>query len=87
MKSNFKKFAVAIAAIMTLGSVTLVSCDKEDVNKISISSSKSTNNPYSFVGELHNTTMYDLGRRFRIVLITTLILENWLLAKKKDLHL
>lgn len=30
MKNNFKKFAVAIAAIMTIGSVTLVSCDKEN---------------------------------------------------------
>ena len=33
MKRNFKIFAVAIAAIMTIGTVTLVSCDKEDVNK------------------------------------------------------
>lgn len=32
MKSNFKKFAVAIAAIMTIGSVALVSCDKVDDN-------------------------------------------------------
>lgn len=30
MKKTFKFFAVAIAAIMTIGSVTLVSCDKED---------------------------------------------------------
>lgn len=30
MKRNFKIFAVAIAAIMTIGSVTLVSCDKDD---------------------------------------------------------
>lgn len=30
MKNNFKKFAVAIAAIMTIGTVTLVSCDKEE---------------------------------------------------------
>lgn len=30
MKTNFKFFAVAIAAIMTIGTVTLVSCDKED---------------------------------------------------------
>ena len=39
MKHNFKKFAVAIAAIMTISSVTLVSCDKEDstsgMNRIS----------------------------------------------------
>lgn len=32
MKRNFKIFAVAIAAIMTIGSVTLVSCDKADDN-------------------------------------------------------
>ena len=30
MKSNFKFFAVAIAAIMTIGSITLLSCEKED---------------------------------------------------------
>lgn len=30
MKKSFKFFAVAIAAIMTIGTVTLVSCDKED---------------------------------------------------------
>lgn len=29
MKNNFKKMAVAIAATMTIGSISLVSCDKE----------------------------------------------------------
>lgn len=42
MKSCFKFFAVAIAAIMTIGGVTLVSCDKEDsiTNSSNISSTK-----------------------------------------------
>ena len=46
MKNNFKKFAVAIAAIMTIGSVTLVSCDKEDtmVNQNSNISTKNATN-------------------------------------------
>lgn len=30
MKRTCKFFAVAIAAIMTIGTVTLVSCDKDD---------------------------------------------------------
>lgn len=46
MKTNFKFFAVAIAAIMTIGSVTLVSCDKEETSTqpYSISSSKGNSN-------------------------------------------
>lgn len=46
MKNNFKKIAVAIAAIMTIGTVTLVSCDKEDtmVNQNSNISTKNATN-------------------------------------------
>ena len=69
MKSNFKIFAVAIAAIMTIGSVTLVSCDK-DTENTSVNPSaavnykggsyvgpQNTKNPFDKDGETHNTIL------------------------------
>ena len=67
MKTNFKFFAVAIAAIMTIGSVTLVSCDKEESTKqiagmsnIKNNPLSNTNNPYDSIGLMHNNAMSDL---------------------------
>lgn len=57
MKSNFKKFSVAIAAIMTIGTVTLVSCDKEndivnseiaDGSRTEVASTKDSHIKYTF---------------------------------------
>lgn len=44
MKNNFNIFAVAIAAIMTLGCVTLVSCNKEDASTRPSNTSSSKGN-------------------------------------------
>lgn len=43
MKSSFQKFAVAIAAIMTIGSVALVSCDKDPSQPQPINETTSVN--------------------------------------------
>lgn len=68
MKRNSRIFAVAIAAIMTIGSVTLVSCDKESQNSLCNESSpiaiktqnnpiSNPNNPYDYLGLLHNEAL------------------------------
>lgn len=64
MKKTSKFFAVAIAAIMTIGTVTLVSCDKTEnenfVGNEQYSATKSDftpanpANPYDYVGVDHN---------------------------------
>lgn len=67
MKTNFKFFAVAIAAIMAIGSATLVSCNKEESTKQIAGMSNTKNNPlsnpenpYDSIGLIHNNAMNDL---------------------------
>lgn len=63
-----KVFEVAIVAIMTIGSVALVSCDKESQNPLCNESSpiavktqnnpiSNPNNPYDYLGLLHNEVL------------------------------
>lgn len=68
MKKYTKILAVAIAAIMTIGSIVFVSCNKEDNDDVSSNLSgrmekadvvlpKNANNPYDTIGALHNNMM------------------------------
>lgn len=64
MKTNFKFFTVAIAAIMTIGTVTLVSCDKNENETIvgheqysatkGVFNPANPANPYDYMGVDHN---------------------------------
>lgn len=76
MKKSFKFFAVAIAAIMTIGSIASVSCDKENGDDVSGSLSgpmgkadvalpKNANNPYDTIGALHNIMMEECREKMQ----------------------
>ncbi len=68
MKKQTKFFVVAIAALITIGSIVFVSCNKEKNNdangnlsrgpeKITLESPRNANNPYDTIGALHNILM------------------------------
>lgn len=68
MKKYTKILAVAIAAIMTIGSISFVSCNKENNDDVSRNHSgsmektdavspRNANNPYDTIGALHNIMM------------------------------
>ena len=68
MKKYTKILAVAIAAIMTIGSISFVSCNKENsddvvrnhsgsTEKTDVVLPKNANNPYDTIGALHNIMM------------------------------
>ncbi len=87
MKNNVKIFALTIATIIAFGSITFVSCNKEEheytqtgnaANCKSVESS-----PFDYIGELHNTALYYVGTELKDV-FADFIKQSNMSTQEKD---